>query len=172
MKLNNVDLERISKEAQAIKADPSKGKRVNKLEATWSTDPSKPQLQATVKYEQGQVVMECDSPTFMGGEGRRPGPLHYCIMGFAACYTSTFATSAAAKNISLKSLSVAAECELDFSKAYGVNENPIVKNATFTVNVKSDAPRSKLEEVKEEALAKCPGIFVLRNNIPVTARIA
>ncbi len=171
-KLNNVNVERIAREAEGLRADPNRTRRTNKLEAVWNNDASRPQLHALVKYEQGEVTMECDSPSFMGGEGRRPGPMQYCIMGFAACFVSTFATAAASRNIALKRLSVVAECELDFSKVYGITEDPVVRNASFTVNVQADVPREELEELKEESLARCPGVFVLTHKIPVTARIA
>ncbi len=169
--MNNVNVQRIEQEAQAIRSDPSKAKRVNRLEAEWNVDESKPQLQAAVKYEGGQVVFECDSPTFMGGQGRRPGPMNYCIMGFTACFASTFATAAASRGVKLASMKAIGECDLDFSRAYGVGDAPMLREVRFTVQVDKGVDPRVAEALKEEALARCVGVFTLRNQIPVKATV-
>ncbi len=169
--VNNVNLEAIAKETAAIRGDPARALRSNRVEADWQTDPALPQIAAVLKYEGGEMRLECDSPTFMGGKGLRPGPLHFCVFGLVTCFASTFVTLASAQGIQLRRLKAAGQCELDFSKVYGVAENPIVRGVTFTLEVDCDAGAEALERVRQEALARCPAVYAMSNPIPVTAEV-
>src|SRR3990172_8275740 len=95
MQLNNVDLERLNQTVEEAKADPAKAKRVTRVEGRWNLEEGQPQFSGILKFESGQVTLDADQPTTMGGGGRLPGPLHYCMYGMAACYAATFATMAA-----------------------------------------------------------------------------
>lgn len=171
MIINNVNLDAIAQQTEAIKQDAAKALRINRLEAEWQVDPSKPQMFATINYEGGQMRLECDSPTFMGGKGSTPGPLHYCIFGLLTCFTGTFVTMASAQGIQLRSLKAAGQCDLDFSKVFGVADNPIVRGVTFTLEVDSDASAEALEQVRQEALARCPAVYSMSNPITVSAQV-
>jgi uncharacterized OsmC-like protein len=171
MKVNNVNVQRVEEEARAIQADPSKATRVTRVDGAWNLDDARPQFQATVRFEGGQATIECDSPTFMGGEGRAPGPLHYCIYGYISCFASTFATVAAGEGVRLRSLRVTGESEIDFSRVFGVADNPVVKEVRISVAVDADAPADKVQELKELALRRCPAIFCLTNPIKVSVEV-
>ena len=172
MKLNNVNVQRVEEEARAIQADASKATRVNRIEGAWNLDEARPQFQATVKFDRGEAIIECDSPPFMGGEGRAPGPLHYCIYGFTSCFASTFATVAAGEDVRLKSMRVTGESEIDFSCVFGVADKPVVKEVRISLTVDADASADKVEELKQLALQRCPAIFCLTNPIPVKVAVA
>jgi uncharacterized OsmC-like protein len=169
--VNNINLDAIAREAQAIAADPSRGRRINRADLQWHTDPSGPQMTVSAKYENGEVKVEVDSPTFMGGKGSRPGPLHLCILGLLSCFTATFVTAASARGIHLRSLRATGQCHLDLGRAFGVSDAPIVQNVTFTIEAETDAPPEEVEAARQEAMARCPAIFALANPIPVTSQV-
>jgi uncharacterized OsmC-like protein len=169
--VNNVDLDAIAREAEAISKEPTRGQRVNRGELEWRTDPSLPQMTAVAKYEQGELRLELDSPTFMGGKGRRPGPLHLCVLGVLSCFTATFVTAASARGIHVRRLQAQGECHLDFGRVFGVSEAPIVRQVVFRLEVDADADAEALDEVRQEALARCPAIYSLTNPIPVDAQV-
>ena len=171
MKLNNVNTERIEEEARAIQAGSAKATRVNRVEGDWNLDESEAQFYAIVKFEAGEAILHCDSPPFMGGEGRAPGPLQYCVYGFTSCFASTFATMAAAAGVRLRSLRVTGESEIDFSRVFGVADKPVVREVRISLAVDADAPADKLHELKALALERCPAIFCLTNPIPVKVEI-
>ena len=56
MPLNNVNVERLANEGKLLRAAPTTAQRVNRIEVAWNTDNSKPQMQAVVEYEWGQVT--------------------------------------------------------------------------------------------------------------------
>ncbi|MDW8008720.1 MAG: OsmC family protein [Chloroflexota bacterium] len=169
--VNNVDLDAVAREAEAIARDPARGRRVNRGELQWHPDPSGPQMTVSARFENGELRLELDSPTFMGGKGSRPGPLHLCVLGLLSCFTATFVTAASSRGIQLRSLKATGECQLDLGRAFGVSEAPTVQGVTFSIEADTDAPPEELEAARQEALARCPAVFALSNPIPVTAEV-
>ncbi len=169
--INNVDLDAIAREAEAIRRDPARGQRLNRGELEWHTDPTGPQMSVVAKYEQGELRLELDSPSFMGGKGSRAGPLHLCVLGLLSCFTGTFVAAASARGIELRRLVARGECQLDFGRVFGVSEAPAVQGVTFSIEVETDASAAELEAAREEAMARCPAVFALSNPIPVTSEV-
>ncbi len=172
MKLNNVNVQRIEEEARAIQAGTARATRLNRVEGNWNLDESEAQFQAIVEFEAGEAILHCDSPPFMGGEGRAPDPLLYCVYGFTSCFASTFATMAASEGVRLRSLRVTGESEIDFSRVFGVADKPVVKEMRISLAIHADAPADKLQELKELALQRCPAIFCLTNPIKVSVEVS
>ena len=169
--VNHVDLEKIENTIKTIKADLGKAKRVNRIEGEWNCGESGPQFKAELQLETGRYVLEADSPSFLGGNGARPGPLNYCIFGLTSCFASTFMTLAAAEGVVIKSARFAAECNVDFSKTFGLSGNPIIENARFKIFVKSDADTAVLERLSKLSEERCPGLFSLTNKIAVQTEL-
>ena len=171
-KQNNVNVDAVQEMAQGIQADLAKGKRTNKIEGTWNLAEGNPQFSSEISFEGGKLLLEADQPTFLGGGGTRPGPMHYALFGLASCFTATFATMAAIQNVALEEVRTAAEFELNFSKVFGVTDLPIVEEVRVTLAVKSDASRDKIEEVLKLAEERCPASYCLTNPIRLTAKLA
>jgi len=170
--INHVDLDKIENNIKAIKADPTKAKKVNRIEGDWNcTGSSGPQFKAELQLEKGNFKLEADSPSFLGGSGTRPGPLHYCIFGLTSCFASTFMTLAAMESIVIESAHFVGECNVDFSKTFGLSEKPIIENAKFKISVKSDADTAALQRLTKLAEERCPGMFSLTNKIEVKTEL-
>ena len=170
--LNHVDLEKIEKTVKAMKSDPGNTKRVNRVEGEWTChESSGPQFKAELQLETGRFTLEADSPSFLGGNGSRPGPLNYCMFGLASCFASTFMTLAAVERVPIKSARFSAECNLDFSRTFGLSDNPIMENARFKIFVKSDADIDVLERLSKLSKERCPGIFSLTHKIAVQTEL-
>ncbi len=169
--LNNVNagrLEQVSKEAET---DKSKVKRTQKVNGEWLFEEGGPQFRAEVNFEGGKIVMESDQPTNLGGGGSRPGPLHYCFFGLTSCYTATFATIASMMGIRLKKLSAKLEGDLNFSRVFGLSKDPVMEEIRITLEVESDVPREKLEEVERLAYERCPAVFALTEPVKLTTSL-
>ena len=76
-------------------------------------------------------------------------------------------TLAAMEGIAIKAARFAGECNVDFSKTFGLSENPIIESAKFKVTVKSDSSKESLERLTKLAEERCPGMFSLTNRIEV-----
>lgn len=166
MGINNVNVDKLKATVQDVSKDLSKSKKVTKVEGEWRLNGGA-QFGATVSFENGKITLEADQPTFLGGGGTQPGPMIYCLYGSASCYVATFATMAAMEGIALKKLRITAESNLDFSKVFGLSNNPIAEKVKFTLYVESDAPAEKLRALEELSKQRCPAVYCLTNPIPL-----
>ena len=165
MRINNVNLEKAGAFAEEVKHDKSKALKVKKVEGSWNLEDGKVQFTAAIGHPQGSTIVEADGPPFLGGSGIKPDPVQYCLFGLAACYAQTFASIAAEKGIKLKRLDVAAENQVNLTRALGLGDDPIVERAKITVEVMSDADVSILHEIEGLARERCPGVYCLTNPI-------
>lgn len=169
--MNNVNLKNVMDFGEQIKADSSKAKKTQVIEGNWLFEEGGPQFEAVIKYEAGQTVFQVDNPTFMGGGGNLPGPMHYCFFGLASCYTGTFATMAAMLGLQLKKLSVRVEADVNFSRVFGMGDAPVMEEVRVILQVVSDEPEEKIKEAEALALERCPVVFTLRNPVKLSASI-
>lgn len=171
MSRNNVNTEAVLAFASDVQRDPAVAKKRKRVQGEWVLEEGQPQFRARLEYPEGADLVEADGAPFMGGGGRKPDPIQYCLYGLASCFAGTFAALAAMEGIALKKLVVAAENRLDLSRTLGLSENPIVEGVEITVTVSADAPPEKLEQIERLARERCPGIYCIVNPIPLTTRL-
>lgn len=171
MRLNNVDLEKVKNFEDQIKNDPTSSKKTQVIEGEWIANNNAVQFQANIEFEGGTTQFKVDNPTFMGGGGNFPGPMHYCFFGLASCYTGTFATMAAMLGIKIKSLTSRVEADINFSRVFGVSEEPTIDEVRVIINIQSDAPEDKIKEAEKLALERCPVVFTLRNPVKLVPKL-
>jgi len=169
--LNNVNLKKVMDFGEQINSDPSKARKTQVIEGNWLFEPGGPQFEATINFEGGKTVFQVDNPTFMGGGGNLPGPMHYCFFGLASCYTGTFATMAAMLGLRLKKLSTRVEADINFSRVFGVGEQPIMEEVRVTLLVESDEEEGKIKEAEKLAIERCPVVFTLKNPVKLIPAI-
>lgn len=170
MGINNVNVEKLKSVLADVQKDLTKAKKVTKVEGDWNPGKGS-QFRATVQFENGQMTLESDQPSFLGGGGTQPGPMIYCLYGSASCYAATFATMAAMEGIVLKKFRIVAESGLDFSKVFGLSNNPIATGVKFTLYVESDAPADKIRKLEELSKERCPAVYCLTNPIPLETEL-
>ncbi|GAB6283541.1 MAG: hypothetical protein STSR0008_23170 [Ignavibacterium sp.] len=164
-KVNNVNLDNVKQFENQIKQNPSAARKTQIIEGEWMLEENNTQFVSKIKFEGGETEFKVDNPTFMGGNGSLPGPMHYCFYGLASCYTGTFATMASMLGIKLKKLTTKVEADINFSKVFGVNESPIMEEVRVKITVVSDDPEEKIKQAEELALDRCPVVFTLKNPI-------
>ena len=170
---NNVDLNKISKTIEEGRNDLSTLRRPVKLAAEWNLNPDKPyQFKTELAYEKGKQVIEIDSPSFLGGNGNRLGPMAYCVAGITSCFIATFVTVASSKGIRLSKLNVNAQCNINFAKTFDIADEPITEGIEFQIEAESqDADKQQLEEIIRLAEERCPAIYSMMHEIKVNAII-
>jgi len=171
--VNNVDLDKVAQTANEGKNRSAIRKKVT-LQGEWNLDPTKGyQFRSEMSYEKGKQVIEVDSPSYLGGNGSRLGPMAYCVAGITSCFISTFATVAAMEGVELTKLKVSVECSINFAKTLGVADEPITEGIDFAIEARSNnADRKRLQELVRKAEERCPAIYSMTHMIKVSARIA
>lgn len=171
--VNNVDLDKVSQTVTKGKEDKNTLKKPVKLQGEWNFDPSKDfQFTTDLSYESGKQVIEIDSPSFLGGNGQRLGPMAYCIAGITSCFIGTFVGIAAKKGIKLSKLTVNTVCNLNFAKTFDISDEPISEGIEFNIDAQSEnADKQKLQEILNLAEQRCPAMYSMTNIIKINAKI-
>ncbi|MBI1734568.1 MAG: OsmC family protein [Candidatus Rokubacteria bacterium] len=172
MRINNVDVDRVKQTVATVQADPGQAKRTNRVEVSWQFAEGQVQMAGTAMVEGKPVTLEADSPVFLGGGGLRPGPIPYCLFGFATCYAGTFAAVAAEQGVRLRRLKVTAETTVDFTRALGLGDTPPSAGMRFIVEAEAADGRETLERLKTAAYERCPGVYCITHAVPLTVTLA
>ena len=171
--LNNVNLEKISNTIENGKNNKETLKKPVKLQGEWNFDTSKEyQFRTELPYENGKEVIEIDSPSFLGGGGKRLGPMAYCIAGITSCFIGTFVGIASSQGIKLTKLRVSTSCNVNFSKTFDISDDPITEGINFEIEVEGEnSDNEKLGEILKLAHEKCPAMYSMSHIIPVNAQL-
>ncbi len=170
--MHNVNVETVEQAAEQAQADPSSVRQPVELSGEWQVTAGAPQFRATIPYPNGEVEFSCDFPPPLGGTGAAPNPLVYCLWGGIACYAMTFALEAARAGVELRALRGTITTEVDQSRALAVSERPPVEQITWELDVDADASAELLEDLRSLADDRCPGVYCMRNEIPLVTRLA
>jgi uncharacterized OsmC-like protein len=170
MSLNNIDTKQVKDYKEAIKKDPKEAKFTAKIEGDWLFENGGPQFRSTVKVKDGTYTMEASHPNF-AGPGSRPGPMAFGLFWFAACYSSTFVTEAAMRNIRLTSVKTKVEADLDYTAQFDLGESPLISEYRVIMDVKGDATDAQVHDLKEYALRRCMGMFTIKHAIALKAEV-
>jgi len=147
--IDNTDLDKISQTIANGKKDKESLRRPVKLQGEWNLDPTKGyQFRTELSYEKGKAVIEIDSPSFLGGNGNRLGPMAYCVAGITSCFIATFTSVAATQGINLTKLNVNTECMINFAKTFDVADETITEAIKFEIDAESNnADKQKLQQL-------------------------
>lgn len=170
--MHNVNVDAVERAADQAEADPSSVRQAVELSGEWQLAEGAPQFQATIPYPNGEVEFSCDFPPPLGGSGAAPNPLAYCLWGGVACYAMTYALEAARAGVELRALRGTISTEVDQSRALGVSDRPPVEQVAWELEVDAEASAEQLEELRARADDRCPGVYCMRNAIPLVTRLA
>jgi uncharacterized OsmC-like protein len=171
--INNVDLDKVAKTTESGKEEKLTLRKPIKLYGEWNLDPTKEyQFRTELQYEKGKQVVEIDSPSFLGGNGNRLGPMAYCIAGITSCFVATFVTVTSSKGIRLSKLNVDTQCDINFAKTFDIANEPITEGIELQIKAESpDADKKQLQEIIRLAEERCPAIYSMKHEIKVNSTI-
>jgi uncharacterized OsmC-like protein len=171
--INNVDLDKVALTTANGQKDKSTLKRPVKLQGEWILNTASGyQFRTELSFEKGKQIIEIDSPSYLGGNGNRLGPMGYCVAGIASCFIATFATVAASRGVRLTKLNASIQCDINFAKTFDVSDEPITEGITFTIDAHSDnADKSELQRLLKLAEERCPAMYSMSHVIKVDATI-
>ena len=170
MRLNNVDVEAVKKLVEEISSGKANPRVTKAVEGEWIFRDGEPQFRIYAKYEKGETTLIADSPSKMGGSGLAPDPVQYCLSGLIACFAQTYVGIAVEKGVKLTKLRIRAESRINLRRPLGIGDDPISEGVTIKVEAEG-APREVLQEILEEAMYRCPGVYCVSNPVPVKGEL-
>jgi uncharacterized OsmC-like protein len=164
MPLNNIDLAQVIEFRDEIKKDPKEAKFTAKIQGEWLFDENGPQFRATAPVQGGTYTMEASHPNF-SGPGRYPGPMAFGLFWLAACFTSTFMTDAAMQKVKIDQVKTRVEADLNYLAQFDMGNDPLIDEYRILLEVKSNAPEKKIQELRDHALKTCMGMYTITHAI-------
>jgi uncharacterized OsmC-like protein len=115
---------------------------------------------------------EADHPAVLCGEDKAPTPVEYVLHALAACLTAGIANIAAARGVTLHSVTSSLEGDIDLRGILGLSKE--VRNGFSNLRVnftlQGDAPEAKLQEIVGQACARSAVLDILSNGIPISVK--
>lgn len=98
---------------------------------------------------QRHFEIAADEPNELLGQNSAPNPQELLMAALNACLTVGYVVNAAAMNITVHSLEIETDGELDLRGFLGLDEsvNPGYDEVSYVVRLHTDAPREKVEEL-------------------------
>lgn len=176
-KLNGVNVDQLMATINGIQKEPNLARFQFRAHNEWiNGGHSRTSIQGF--YGAGQedtsrsrpFIVEGDEPPMLLGSNAGPNAVESVLHALASCLGVGFVYNAAARGINVESLSFDMEGDLDLRAFLGISDQvrPGYENIKLTYQVKSDAPREKLEELCEYVQKTSPVLDMIANPVPVT----
>lgn len=110
-------------------------------------------------------VLVKDEPIFLLGNDKGANPVEHLLAALAGCLTTTLVYFAAGEDVKLDEVTSSIEADANLSGFLGLDENVRMGCSQIRVSfdIKSDAPREKIEELFQLAQARS-GVFDMITN--------
>ena len=166
--LNRIDLKGFKDVQEEYMEDRSLCKKKLEVKGRWRNDLEYgPQFETKLETERaGEILVQTDESTLMGGQGTALHPISLCLAGFCGCYSAAFAKWAAMEGIELNSLRIKTQADVDLSRTLGIDSSKsVVDNYEIKLYIKSKANLEKLNEIAEITKKRCFCYYCVKNPI-------
>ncbi|MHA3724125.1 OsmC family protein [Leucobacter sp. HY1910] len=123
---------------------------------------------------EGKFTLTSDEPVSLMGNDTGVSPAEYILTGLAGCYTVTLASLAAMRGITLDSVSMSLDFDIDLGGFLGIDADVRkgAKGISVDVDIESpDATREQLEELVRALEDTSPIRDTIANPVPVSTTL-
>jgi uncharacterized OsmC-like protein len=110
-----------------------------------------------------RFTIDIDEPCELGGSNKFANPQEHLIAALNACITVGYVAQCAVRGITLESLGIETEGEIDLRGFLGID--PQVANGyeslRYTVRIKGSGTREQFDEVHDAVMATSPNVYNL-----------
>jgi len=177
---NGVDTPKLFATIGAVKAQPQLAKFQFRATNRWQSGTcSETRIEsfsgAGGEHEHATSIDHvADHPAVLCGEDRGPTPVELLLHALASCLTAGIANIAAARGVTLKSVTSHVEGDIDLQGLLGLSDE--VRNGYQSMRVRftieGDAPREKLAEILEQSRRRSAVFDVITGQVPVEISLA
>jgi len=117
----------------------------------------------------GSFILEGDEPAILLGTNQGPNAVEAVLHALASCLSVGIVYNAAARNITINSLSFSLEGSLDLHAFLGLSETQRAGYNNILVNVDADSSASKAEfdDLMNHVTKTSPVLDIITNPVPV-----
>jgi uncharacterized OsmC-like protein len=165
--VNGINVDDLFALIEGVKRQPAKGKTNWRVSTTWQ---GQARSRAVIEsYEIGgervprRFSIDIDEPHELGGSNRFANPQEHLIAALNACMTVGYVAQCAVRGITLESLAIETDGEIDLRGFLGID--PAVplgyEKLTYTVRIKGNGTKEQFAEVHEAVMATSPNFYNL-----------
>ena len=149
--VNGIDLQLVERITDGYRADPGSGRTPFSARVRWLGG------YKTESQLGHHAPVRGDEPAELAGTDTGPNPEQMLLGAVGQCLAVGYAGSAAARGLTIQSLEIEVEGQVNLDAAYGVREgNPGFDRIAVKVHLESDAPPEELEAMHEQVVARAP----------------
>ena len=165
--VNGINVDDLFGLIDSVKSDPANAKTEWRVTTSWQGQTRSRTEVASFgiggQQVQRRFTIDIDEPVQLGGTNRFANPQEYLMAALNACMTVGYAAQCAVRGITLESLSIETEGEIDLRGFLGID--PTVPNGydhlRYKVRIKGDATREQFAEIHEAVMATSPNFYNL-----------
>ena len=175
--VNGINLDDLFGLIASVKRDASKAKTNWRVATTWQGQ-TRSRSEVTGFRIAGENVprrftVDIDEPFELGGSNRFANPQEHLLAALNACMTVGYVAQCAVRGITLESLAIETEGEIDLRGFLGID--PKVANGyeslRYTVRIKGDGTEGQFAEIHDAVMATSPNFFNLSRPVTLKASL-
>ena len=160
--VNGLSLDDLFALIERVKKTPGSGKTHWRVATTWQGQTrSRSEVEGFGIGEEvvpRRFSIDVDEPCELGGSNRSANPQEYLIAALNACMTVGYVAQCAVRGITLESLSIDTQGEIDLRGFLGLDPAvpPGYDSLRYTVRIKGDGTPEQFAEIHEAVMATSP----------------
>jgi uncharacterized OsmC-like protein len=163
--INGINVDDLFALIEGVRREPAKGRTNWRVTTTWQGQArSRAQVES---FEIGgesvprRFSIDIDEPHELGGSNRFANPQEHLIAALNACMTVGYVAQCAVRGITLESLAIETDGEIDLRGFLGID--PAVprgyENLSYTVRIKGSGTKEQFAEIHEAVMATSPNFY-------------
>lgn len=116
---------------------------------------------------------DIDEPEELGGANSAANPQEHLLAALNACMTVGYVALASLQGITLESLEIETEGEIDLRGFLAIEDGvpPGYEELRYTVRIKGDGTEEQFAEIHAAVMATSPNFYNIANAIPLKAKL-
>jgi uncharacterized OsmC-like protein len=163
--VNGINLDDLFALIEGVRRDPAKGKTNWRVTTTWQGQTrSRAQVEGFAiggERVPRQFSIDIDEPSELGGTNRFANPQEHLIAALNACMTVGYVAQCAVRGITLESLEIETDGEIDLRGFLGIDPTvpPGYENLSYIVRIKGSGTKEEFAEIHEAVMATSPNFY-------------
>ena len=172
--VNGINVDDLFALIEGVRRDTAKGKTKWRVTTTWQGQArSRAQVESfTIGGERvpRRFAIDIDEPCELGGTNRFANPQEHLLAALNACMTVGYVAQCAVRGITLESLEIETDGEIDLRGFLGIDPAvpPGYEDLSYIVRIKGSGTKEEFAEIHEAVMTTSPNFYNVSR--PVTLK--
>src|SRR5215469_7243984 len=173
--VNGIDTDALMALVESVEQSPANGKTSWRVTTTWQGQTcSRSQVEAFGLAGENvprRFSIDIDEPCELGGTNRFANPQEHLLAALNACMTVGYVAQCALRGITLESLEIETDGEIDLRGFLGIDPAvpPGYEKLSYVVRIKGSGTKEEFDEVHKAVMATSPNFHNLSRAVDLKA---